>query len=94
MTLLREVLDAFEQASGPVSLNEMARALHVAPGLLEGMIQHWVRKGRLRESADLPHCQTCGSARGCPFIPRLPRSYELVRGDAPADPPRPPCACC
>lgn len=87
-SLLREVLMTFENAPGALSAAQVARALGVTPGTLDGMIQYWVRKGRLREAADMPDCGTCNVA-GCPFIYRMPRHYELVSGDdpAPAAPP-------
>ncbi len=96
-TMLRQVLTAFEQADRPLSLNEMARELDITPGMLTGMIEYWVRKGKLREtSRSLDNCATCGSAEGCPFIVRLPRSYELVSGDALSCSIQapPPCTCC
>lgn len=95
--MLRQVLNAFEQAEEPRSLNDMARDLGITPGMLTGMIDYWVRKGKLREtSLGQETCNTCGSAEGCPFILRLPRSYELVTGDNPPGlaPASVPCKCC
>ncbi|MBE0690266.1 MAG: hypothetical protein IH587_09125, partial [Anaerolineae bacterium] len=46
---MRAVLDQFAATSGPVSLAEMAQRLALEPGILEGMIAYWVRKGKLRE---------------------------------------------
>ncbi|MBN1200847.1 MAG: hypothetical protein JXJ20_03225 [Anaerolineae bacterium] len=93
-TTLRAVLHAFEHADTPLSLNQMARDLGVEPGMLESMIAHWVRKGRLREVADSPGgCAACGSKHGCPFIAKMPRRYELVTAKDPDQPFDPPCAC-
>lgn len=83
MATLRQVLDHFEHQSGSISLPAMARDLGVEPPMLQEMIDFWVRKGRLREIST-PLCTTCGSARGCPFVLSLPRTYELNHGD-PAD---------
>jgi|GEM_PF-336025 len=77
-TTLRQVLTVFEQASVPLSLGQVARELGVERGALEGMIDHWVRKGKLRTVSDGQLCSACGGARGCPFVARLPRRYELV----------------
>jgi hypothetical protein len=47
---LRQVLTMFETAVAPLSLPQMAHELGVSLEQLEGMIQHWVRKGKIRES--------------------------------------------
>ena len=91
-TMLRDVLTAFETARAPRSLHQMARDLDLAPGMLEGMIAYWVRKGKLREVGGASACAACGSAKSCSYVPAMPRSYELVADDAlPVDPP---CGCC
>lgn len=90
---LRQVLDAFTDHSGPVSLKQLARELQMDPGVLEDMVGFWVRKGRLRETSNLDNCNTCGAKSGCPFIVKLPRRYELVTDDDPSDD-TPPCSCC
>ncbi len=81
MTILRDVLNAFEDADRPLTLNQMAHELSVAPGMLEGMIDYWVRKGKLRETTGAQKCTACSSAKGCHMVVKLPRSYELVNGD-------------
>jgi hypothetical protein len=48
--MLHQVLYEFENAAGPVSLNDLARRLKVDRGALDGMIQFWVRKGRIKDS--------------------------------------------
>lgn len=90
---LRDVLHAFETAERPCTLNQMARDLDITPGLLDSMIQHWVRKGKLRPVHSGSACDTCGGASQCPFIAALPPTYELVTGDTPA-PDSPVCAHC
>jgi hypothetical protein len=81
-TVLRQVLDVFEQTTGPLSLAQVARELGVERGVLDGMIQHWVRKGKLRETnGDGQICGSCGGAEGCPFVTPMPRRYELANGD-------------
>lgn len=75
---LRQVLTIFETAVVPLSLPQIARELEVSLGQLEGMIQHWVRKGKIRESGSVTECGSCGHQGGCPFVIELPRSYELV----------------
>jgi hypothetical protein len=79
MLALRDVLDAFE-AGKPLSLAQMARQFNVEPSALEGMIEFWVRKGRLREAA-YTGCADCGVQHACPVGMVFPRRYELVTGD-------------
>lgn len=80
-TTLRAVLTAFENAQSPLSLNELAAQLQITPGLLDGMLTHWVRKGKLREVSSAHQCGSCGGAEGCPFMMHMPRTYELATGD-------------
>jgi hypothetical protein len=89
---LREVLNRFADQSAPISINQMARDLELEPGVLRGMIDYWVQKGKLREVNSSGHgCTTCGVKGSCPFVVALPRYYELAGdGDMPS---APPCAC-
>ena len=80
---LRDVLNAFEQ-NGPASLAQMSRDLEIEASALEGMIQFWVRKGKLREVCDLG-CASCGAQSSCPACVLVPRRYELVTDGAPAN---------
>jgi hypothetical protein len=80
--LLREVLHAFEEADRPLSLTDMARALDIAPGTLEGMIDYWVRKGKIRECSSGSMCESCGCAKSCAYSPNMPRRYELVTDES------------
>lgn len=89
-TTLRQVLNAFEATRAPRTLTQLARELDISPGMLEGMIDHWVRKGRLRETGSGLACTTCGQGATCPFMARMPRSFELAADD---DVP-PPGHCC
>jgi hypothetical protein len=87
--MLRELLRLIEAADGPMTVSELSRRLNVAPGVIEGMLEHWVRKGRLAVSggAATACCATgdgCGSCAGvgdCPFVARLPRSFTVVQFD-------------
>ena len=81
--MLQRILQALEDARGPVSLDALSRELGVERSALEGMIALGVRKGRLRDSALAPGCaggcgSHCGSAAGCPFLSHVPRTIELV----------------
>lgn len=88
--MLRAVLQAVETASGPITLAELSRQLGIDPDVLDGMLQHWARKGRLvLEGRSAGVCSadcaalTCACGGGfsgscCPMIARLPRSYSVV----------------
>jgi len=85
--MLRDLLRLVEMAEGPISLADLSRQLGVAPAALEGMLEHWVRKGRLTVSGGAAaascgscagHCGSCAGAVNCPFVARLPKSYLIV----------------
>jgi len=92
-TTLRTVLQAFEAAEAPLSLGRLAADLKVSPAMLEGMIEFWVRKGRLRETgSEASACTSCGHGSACPLVIKMPRRFELaIEGAPPAEFP-PPCA--
>jgi hypothetical protein len=80
---LREVLRAFEDARRPLSFNDIARDLDITPGMLDGMIDYWVRKGKIRPVVSGAACASCRSAKSCcTYSPNTPRSYILVTGDS------------
>ncbi|MCA9914931.1 MAG: hypothetical protein KC496_16370 [Anaerolineae bacterium] len=88
---LREVLNHFSDQSAPISLTRMAREMNLQPGVLQGMIEYWVRKGKLREvNTSGDNCTTCGVKGACPFIVNLPRYYELADNSRDSIPP---CSC-
>jgi hypothetical protein len=95
-TTLRQVLNLFEHTANPLSLTEVARSLDLEQGVLEGMLQYWVHKGRLREvSGDAGICPMCSKSESCTIMPDMPRRYELVTGqptNLPLENPR--CLCC
>ncbi|WP_129629752.1 FeoC-like transcriptional regulator [Candidatus Oscillochloris fontis] len=67
--MLHQVLDAFEQSQGPVSLDELSRQLGIERSALDGMIAFWVRKGRLIESGGQTVCASAGSSCTCSAYP-------------------------
>lgn len=78
---LRQVLTTFENAVGPLSLPQIAQDLDVSQERLETMIQHWVRKGKIRQNAALMDCETCGTEGSCPYVMEVPRTFELAADD-------------
>jgi len=93
VSTLGKILTIFEEASNPLSMRAVARELEISPARLDGMIQYWVGKRRIREAVLPIECGTCGKNEHCPFVIELPRSYELTpSGDSnPIDTPTPPC---
>jgi len=90
MILLHDVLKAVESTKGSITLMELSRRLNIAPEVLDGMLQHWERKGRLvidegaAEACSMSCATECGCGAGsgivgCPFNVRLPRSYTLAK---------------
>jgi hypothetical protein len=88
--MLQQVLHEVQQAEGSVSIAALSRRLNIEPGVLEGMIVYWIRKGRLKESSPFAGCDaggcgtSCGSGsspEGCPFIGKMPRMISLATDD-------------
>ncbi len=87
--MLFELLRLIEASTGPVTVAQLQLRLGVDESTLNGMLDFWVRKGRLHldgrsdavcgtncvEAAC--SCGSCEGAEGCPFVARLPRAYEL-----------------
>jgi len=95
-TVLTQVLQVFEASSQPLSLTEIARQLEVPQGMLEGMLQYWVHRGKLREVAnDASICPMCSKSDTCGIMPDMPRRYELATA-SPQEviPLSPNCLCC
>jgi hypothetical protein len=84
--VLNRVLEAVESSRGGTDLRSLSRELGVERSALEGMIEFWVRKGRLvdwrsdaladgEEPEEGAMCAECGpSCYGvaeCPFVVRL-----------------------
>ena len=78
--MLNQLLHEFETAAEPVNLNDLARRLSVEQSALEGMIQFWVRKGRISDSktgVKVSCAASCPGADSCPFTAKLPRQFTL-----------------
>lgn len=82
-SLLYQVLQAVEEAQEPCTLAQLARRFDLNPAMLEEMLGYWVRKGRLRDTSTAPTCATCGHGASCPFVAKMPRTFEVVRDDDP-----------
>lgn len=86
--MLNQVLLEIRSAQNSLNLNELSHKLHIDRSALDGMIQFWVRKGRLRDdAADLaavtsicspPSCGgSCTGMAVCPFVAKMPKTYSI-----------------
>ncbi len=84
MGITFQVLEAVEKAESTLNLNELSRALNVERTALEGIIEFWVRKGkimRLNESVCASaDCSGCGAA--CPMKSKLPRGVVVYQASS------------
>ena len=95
--MLRKVLEAVEASEGGTNLRTLSRELGIEPGVLEGMILFWVRKGRLvdsnsaatghPEASVCARCDAvgCAGAETCPFIVSAPRTLTVASQPAARD---------
>jgi len=86
--MLTQILNEINTSSEPVSLTALSHKLGIERSALEGMLDYWVRKGRLRDDdaeAEKHNivCQTgaCGSSCAgpahCVYVAKIPRTYSL-----------------
>ncbi len=86
--MLQQVLNEIKAANGVINLNDLAKKLGIDRSALDGMIQFWVRKGRLKEddiNSEMPDACTstacsssCSGPKECPFVMTMPRTYSLA----------------
>lgn len=87
--MLWKILQEVEAAQGPLDLNELSRRLDIERSALDGMIQFWVRKGRLVDDAVVAGqattvCAGHACSHGCPgpqqcsFALKMPRTITLL----------------
>lgn len=66
--MLKQVLAEIEKSNGTVRMEVLSRKLGIDPAVLEGLVEHWVRKGRLqRMNQDDLLCSSSGCKETCPF---------------------------
>ncbi len=92
---LRRLIDLLESSRGMLSIQDLARELDLSPGRVEGMVEFWIRKGRIQIVSGQPDCAACGIKGECSLAVDLPRVYELVHPDHPEviRDKTPPCTC-
>ncbi|MCS6826264.1 MAG: FeoC-like transcriptional regulator [Caldilinea sp.] len=89
--MLWKILQEVEAAQGPVTLDELSRRLDIDRSALEGMIQFWVRKGRLIDDKPASdgsefvcaahHCsRLCSTVHACPYHVWTPLIFPAKLG--------------
>lgn len=87
--MLEQVLREIEASQGTINLNDLAYKLGLERSALAGMIEFWIRKGRLKvDDWELEEfCEMCSGAacggsyqgpQGCPFVMKMPRTFSLI----------------
>ena len=90
--MLNQVLQEIKFAQSAQNLRDISRKLSIERSALDGMIQFWVRKGRLRDddadlaamtrTCSLPSCDSsCIGIGVCPFVVKVPKTYSFLLGD-------------
>ena len=86
--MLYQVLEEIEQARGPLLVKDLGQKLDIDPGVLMGMIEFWVRKGRLRDDDAVAEegmacaggaCGAhCSGPTKCAFVAKIPKTYSIA----------------
>ncbi len=87
--MLYQVLEEIEKARGPVLVKDLGQKLNIDPGVLMGMIQFWVQKGRLCDddavAAEGIACagdgcvDSCNGQTNCAFVAKMPKTYSIAK---------------
>ncbi len=88
--MLYQLLHEIESAPGTLTISQLAAQMRVEESALWGMIDFWVRKGRIRSDAVSDgaiaapvcggaSCNQCPGATQCPFVVKMPVSVSLVK---------------
>lgn len=64
--MLNAVLKAVQESQGPIRLQELSQKLDIDPAVLDGMLEFWIRKGRIqREVQGYTGCEQPSCPEGC-----------------------------
>ena len=83
--MLSQVLHEIKSARGPITIRELSKKLEIDPHALEGMLQFWVRKGRIQNDDEAASCDgakggcgtSCSGMANCTFIAKMPKTYSI-----------------
>jgi len=81
MGIMFQVLDKIRNAESTMDIDQLAKSLNMEKGALEGVLEFWVRKGKITRVNDTfcagGNCNTCGSS--CPFAGHLPEGLVIYQ---------------
>ena len=64
--MLIQLLKEIENSNGVIRISELSKKLDADPAVVEGMLEHWVRKGRIQRSGDyLSACKPNACSQCC-----------------------------
>jgi hypothetical protein len=85
--MLIQVLREIKTSQSTLNLDDLGRKLGVERSALQGMIDYWVRKGRLQDDQEMaitPDICTsvgcagsCTGSRNCSFKVKMPKTYSI-----------------
>ena len=90
--MLDQVLQEIETAQSAQNLGDLSRKLGIERSALDGMIQFWMRKGRLidddavetqvRAVCSIGSCgASCTGTSNCAFVAKMPKTYSISPED-------------
>ncbi len=78
---LSQLLTIFKGSQQPLTISMLAEKLESTPAAIEGMLDHWLRKGKLHLTSGHQECGACSKNGDCAYLIDLPRTYELATPD-------------
>ena len=85
--MLIQVLREIKTSQGMLNLDDLSRKLGVERSALQGMIDYWVRKGRLQDDQEkatttdmcipMSCAGSCTGPRNCSFKMKMPKTYSI-----------------
>ena len=77
--MLKSILAEFHNATRPLCVADLQAALALDAGVIDGMIQTLVQRGRLLEIVDAAVCHTCPVRGGCVILTLVsPKRYTVA----------------
>jgi len=75
---LGRLITIIEETKGALSFQELAEELDATPERVQGMLDFWIKKGKIKTVTSSIECGTCSTQDDCPFILKMPGVYELI----------------
>jgi adenine-specific DNA glycosylase len=75
--MLSTILEICRNTPQGVDLNEIAGKLNKAPNVVEAMVDHLLRMGKLVEHRKHPICEMCPARRSCILLKSSERRFSV-----------------